>query len=353
MEAIIQQNNTDLPRIGQNEAQKRGLVDGDTLQKMHLMPTAAPVAFTPGDNGDAVYYFHPDKVTEAPPERWMKKPRPAPGTELTPRRADALGYYTAERLKEMYYEPTGDPVAYLKTRSGDRLPLYDRAECKRLPLPCVRCGAPERYRAKLCRACYQQDLSERRAAGDARRADFYGHDPRRVLYFDLEMTGVYRWDEILSVCVVDGTGATRFDTLIKPTRVKRWNRTEKIHGITPAAVKDAPDIAEVTPALTALLDEAECLIAFGTATDYGQLRRLYKDKKEQDALHDKMIDCAAEFSHYVYEHEIELAHHSLSDAMATLGLFWNGAAHTATADAAACRLVFETLFPHFYDRKEP
>ncbi len=334
------------------EAAKRGLVDGETLNKMHLMPTAGPVAFSETENGGRTLYYHPDRVREAPPEQWIKKPRPDLTDDLTPRRADALGFFTAERLKEMYYEPTEEPVAYLKTRSGDRLPLYDKATCKRLPLPCVRCGAPERYRGKLCRACYQKDLAERRAAGDERRAAFYGHDPRRVLYFDLEMTGVYRWDEVLSVSVIDGTGAVRFDTLVKPARIRRWNRTEKIHGITPDMVKNAPSLLDVGQELVALLDGAECLIAFGTATDFGQLCRLYPGKKAQSALHDKMIDCAAEFSHYVGEHEIELSHHSLSDAMETLGLSWSGAAHTANADAAACRLVFQTLFPHFYDRKE-
>ena len=351
MEAITKQ--TAAPaRLTPAEAQKRGLIDGATLAKMHLMPTTEPVALSADESGGTVYYYHPDHVREAPPEQWIKKPRPAVTGDLSPRRADALKLFTAERLKEMYYEPTGEPVAYLKTRSGERLPLYDKSECKRLPLPCVRCGAPERYHGKLCRACYQAELAERRAAGDERRAAFYGHDPRRVLYFDLEMTGVYRWDEVLSVSVIDGTGQTRFDTLIKPVRVRKWNRTEKIHGITPDMVKNAPTFAEVAPALTALLDGAECLIAFGTATDFGQLRRLYPGKKEQDALHAKMIDCAAEFSHYVGEHEIELSHHSLSDAMQTLGLSWSGAAHTADADAAACRLVFQTLFPHFYDRKE-
>ena len=353
MESTVQRDTAELTSISRGEAQKRGLVDGETLQKMHLMPTADPVAFAADERGDTVYYYHPDHVKEAPPERWLKQPRPAEGEDLTPRRADALGYFTAERLREMYYEPTEEPVAYLKTRSGDRLPLYDKATCRRLPLPCVKCGAPERYRGKLCLDCYKKELAERRAAGDAKRAAYYGHDPRRVLYFDLEMTGVYRWDEVLSVFVVDGTGQTRFDSLIKPVRVRKWNRTQKIHGITPDMVRDAPGMADVAPTLIALFDEAECLIAFGTATDYNQLCRMYKTKKEQAALHDKMIDCAAEFSHYVYEHEIELLHHSLSDAMATLGLSWNGAAHTADADAAACRLVFETLFPHFYDRKEP
>ena len=353
MEATTQREETELPLLSRAEAQKRGLVDGETLQKMHLMPTAAPVAQAAGASGQTVYYYQANQVKEAPPERWIKKPRPAVGEDLTPRRADALGYFTAERLKEMYYEPTEEPVAYLKARSGDRLPLYDKATCRRLPLPCARCGAPERYHGKLCRACYEADRAERRAAGDEKRAAYYGHDPRRVLYFDLEMTGVYRWDEVLSVSVIDGTGTTRFDTLVKPARVKKWNRTERIHGITPDMVKEAPGMADIAPALIALFDEAECLIAFGTATDYNQLCRMYKSKKDQQALHDKMIDCAAEFSHYVFEHAVELSHHSLSDAMATLGLSWGGAAHTATADAAACRLVFETLFPHFYDRKEP
>ena len=85
--------------------------------------------------------------------------------------------------------------------------------------------------------------------------------------------------------------------------------------------------------------------------------RLHKGGKATDyssflSTKDKLVDCAAEFSRFVVEHEIALSHHSLTDAMAHFNLDWNGIAHTSAADAQACRLVFEALFPHYYESED-
>ncbi len=347
----------ELPRISEGEASRRHLLSEVTLQQMHLMPSGAPVARGTDKSGNEICYFAPNKVKEAPPAEWYGKqpkqlPANEPGGELrrvSPRRAAALGYYPAEVLARMYYQPSGTPVAYYIKKSGERVELYDRAACARLPLPCAKCGAGTRYRAKLCRTCYQKELVEKRAAGDKRRAAYYGMDPTRVLFFDLELTGVYDHDEILSVSIVNGNGETVLDTLTRPVRQKRWKRTEKIHGITPEMVKDAPTLADITPQLLEILDGAERLIAFGTATDFSHLRRIYGTREERTRLHDKLLDCAAEFSHYIHEHEVELTHLSLTDAMAHFSLPWEGTAHTSAADTNACRRVFERLFPHYYE----
>ena len=171
----------------------------------------------------------------------------------------------------------------------------------------------------------------------------------RVLFFDLEMTGVYDHDEVLSVTVVNGHGETLLDTLTRPQRKKRWRATEKIHGITPDMVKDAPTMAEIAPQLTALFGEADCIVSFGSSTDFFHLARLYRSRAERAALKSKLVDCGTEFAHYIHEHEIELQHLSLSDAMAHFSLPWDGTAHTSAADTNACRLVFEALFPHYYE----
>ena len=138
-------------------------------------------------------------------------------------------------------------------------------------------------------------------------------------------------------------------TLTRPERKKRWNRTEKIHGITPDMVKDSPTLADIAPRLREILNNAEQLVAFGTSTDYSQLRRIYKTRAEQGRLRAKMFDLAAEFSRYVHEHEIGLSHLSLSDAMTHFELEWTGAAHSSLADTDACRRVFERLFPHYFE----
>ena len=332
------------------------------LSQMHLSPVGDPVAYDVSADGSIIYYFDPSRVKETPPELWYKdttKPREEMTLEsgtvierMSVRRAASYGYYTEDRLKQMMYEVHEEPVAY--TYKGDKsiLYLYDKKTAVRLPLNCIRCNKEVRYRRKLCRACYEEEMAHQRVEGDAHRHAYYGMDPSRVLFFDLELTGVYDHDEIISISIVDGNEQLIMDPLIRPIHKKKWKRTEKIHGITPAMVQDAPTLAELAPRLREIVSGADRMIAYGTSTDYAQLKKIYATKSERNALKDKLVDCAAEFSRFVTEHEVALTHHSLTDAMAHFGFDWSGLAHTATADAHACRLVFEALFPHYYESED-
>lgn len=350
-----------VPLIDAAEAARRHLLSEDSLRRMRLLPVGAPVARTAAENGAFTYYFDPSKVKEAPANykygRKLSdtapadKPRAPVGEvhRVSARQAAAQGLFPREVLARMYYEPTEAPVAYYVKKSGERVELYDRAACRRLPLPCAKCGGDVRYRAKLCRSCYNAELTKRREAGDKKRSAYYGMDKSRVLFFDLELTGVYDHDEILSVSIINGNGETVLHTLTRPQRQKRWKHTEKIHGITPEMVKNAPTLADITPRLIEIFNNADRLIAFGTSTDFSHLRRIYKTRGERDHMHGKLLDCATEFAHYVHEHEVELTHLSLSDAMTHFSLDWVGTAHTSLADTDACRKVFETLFPHYFE----
>lgn len=359
METVTKQEKSkDLPFISEQEATRRHLLSAEMLQKLHLMPTAAPVARCNAKNGEILYY-HPEKVKEAPAAHWYgkkeqaktptQKPPAGEVRRMSVRHAASLGYFSAKALSRMYYEPTEEPVAFYITKSGTRVDLFDRASCRRLPLPCAKCGTGVRYRAKLCEACYREELNTRRREGDLHRSAKYGASREATLFFDLEMTGVYSHDEVLSVTVMNAKGELLFHSLTRPERKKRWRRTEEIHGITPEMVKNAPTLREITPKLRAILNGATRLVAFGTSTDLMHLQRLYGTREEKRALREKALDCAAEFARYAHEHELGLTHLSLSDAMTHFGLSWEGTAHSSLADTDACRRVFEQLFPHYYE----
>ena len=350
-----------VPLVSAADAKRRGLLTEGMLTRLGLTPQAAPVAYIKQESGALLPLFDPNRVKAAAPAAAhtapVKKERPPLPTRdengelprITARRAEALGLFPREVLLRSYYEPTEEPVAYYLRKNGTRVELFDKATCRRLPMPCIRCGENVRYRAKLCRTCYDRELAEKRRVGDARRTAYYGRSPAEILFFDLELTGVYDHDEVLSITIVNGLGETVLDTLVQPVKKRRWPRTEKIHGITPDMVRQAPTMAELTPRLVDIFAGAKHLIAFGTSTDYAHLRRIYKTRTEQGRLRAKLIDCAAEFSSYIHEHGIDLVHRSLSDAMAHFSLVWDGEAHTSAADTQACRLVFHTLFPHFYE----
>ena len=215
-------------------------------------------------------------------------------------------------------------------------------------LKCVVCGQDVRYKRKMCRACFEKDLAIRRAQGDAYRAGSFDMDRSRVLFFDLELTGFYDRDEILSITIVDGFGELIMDTLVKPTHTSKWNKTEKIHGITPDMVQDAPTLAELTPRIKEIFAAADHIIAYGVSTDYSHIKYIYDTPAEREALHDKVLCCANEFVRYTHEVRPDIVHASLTDAMACFEIEWDGVAHTSIADTIGCMKVWEKLFPNYY-----
>ena len=181
------------------------------------------------------------------------------------------------------------------------------------------------------------------------RNAFYHKMREKVLFFDLELTGVYTHDEILSVSIVDGTGKIIMDTLVKPRHKKKWKQTEKIHGITPDMVQDSPYLDDITPELKELFDNADEIIAYGISTDYSHIKYIYDTEEEREKLHKKARCAANEFVRFQSEHYPDMVHASLSDAMERLEIAWDGVAHTSIADTIGCAKVWEKLFPNYYD----
>lgn len=346
-----------IDRLGADEAENKKYLTRHVMSRLHLMPTGDPVAFDIAPDGSIIYYFDPAKVSEAPPETWYfprskKETMTLPGgsviERLSVKNAAARGYYSAEKLERMHYETVEEPVAYTYKADKSVLYFYDKKTAKRLPLMCAECGKEIRYRKKLCRACYEKDLAQRREEGNAYRAKSYGMDRAKVLFFDLELTGFYDHDEILSITVVDGNGKMIMDTLVRPIKTKSWKRTEEIHKITPVMVKDAPTLSELTPRLKEIFADAENVIAYGVSTDYSHIKRIYTDEEERECFHQKIRCCANEFVRYSHENCPDLLHASLTDAMSCFGIEWEGVAHSSVADTLGCRKVWEALFPNYY-----
>ncbi len=347
-----------IPQISAPEAEQKCYLTRPVLNKMHLMPLGDPIAYDQNEDGSITYFFDPCRVTETPPELWY-----APevrtethtlesGTEIVrmnAKRAAACGYYTKERLDQMHYDVIEQPVAYNVRRDKSIVYFYDKKTAVRRPLMCVECGKEIRYRRKLCRSCFEADLAVRRAEGDAYRTEHFGMKRERVLFFDLELTGVYNHDEILSVSITDGTGRIIMDTLVRPVHKKKWKQTEKIHGITPDMVQDAPTLEELTPRIKEIFAGADILVAYGISTDYSHIKYIYDTEEEREALHKKARCAANEFVRFQSEHYPDEVHASLSDAMARLDIAWDGVAHTSIADTVGCAKVWEKLFPHYYE----
>ena len=346
-----------ISQISASDADKKNYLTRGTLSQMHLMPSGDPIAYDIAPDGDIIYYFDPARVIEAPPETWYfpnsKKDTMTleSGTvisRMSTKNAAASGFYTAERLQRMHYEPIEEPVAYTIRSDKSILYFYDKRTANKLPQLCVKCGKDIRYKKKLCEACYAEELAIRRIEGDAHRAAYYGKDRAKILFFDLELTGFYDRDEILSITVVDGYGKLIMDTLVKPTHTKKWPKTEKIHGITPDMVENAPTLAELIPDIKEMFAAAEHIIAYGVSTDYSHIKYIYDTEEEREELHKKVLCCATEFVRYTHEVRPDIVHASLTDAMACFEIEWEGVPHSSIADTYGCRKVWEVLFPNYY-----
>lgn len=346
-----------IKRTDAEEIIKNKYLTRHVMSKMHLMPTGDPVAFDVAPDGNIIYYFDPTKVTEAPPETWyfpnakretMTLPSGSIIERMSVKNAAARGYYPADKLQRMNYETVEEPVAYTYKADKSVLYFYDKKTAKRLPLMCVECGKQIRYRRKLCVDCYERELDLRRREGDAHRSAYYGMDRARVLFFDLELTGFYDHDEILSITIVDGFGNFIMDTLVRPVSTKSWKKTEEIHKITPEMVKDAPVLEKLKPRLKEIFADADNVIAYGVSTDYSHIKHIYDDAAEREEFHKKIRCCANEFVRYTHEHLPEQIHASLTDAMSCFGIEWEGVAHSSIADTLGCRKVWEVLFPNYY-----
>ncbi len=350
-----------IPQVTRQEAKDRHYLDRGVLLQMHLLPGGDPVAFEKSDNGSLIYYFDPNRVVEAPPEQWFfptaRKEAMTldSGTEINRmsfKRANSCGYYTKEQLEWMHYDIIEEPVAYGVKRDGTRVFLYDKKTAVRQPLMCVKCNKFVRYKRKLCESCYAEDLAIRRAEGDLYRNKYYGMDRERVLFFDLELTGVYNHDEIISISIVDATGKVIMNTLVKPAHKKKWKETEKIHGITPEMVADAPLLDDLTEKIKEIFAGADNLIAYGVSTDYSHIKYIYDTEKERERLKKKTRCCSIEFVRYAHEHLPDLQHAALVDAMDAMNIPWDGIPHSSIADTVACMKVWEALFPHYYEKPE-
>lgn len=344
-------------RLEPDEADRKKYLTRYSLSKMHLIPKGEPVAYDVAPDGSVIYYFDPASVTEAPPETWyfprsrketMTLPSGSIIERMSVKNAAAHGYYTEAKLEQLHYERIEEPVAYTYKADKTVLYFYDKRTAKKLPLMCTECGKAIRYKKKLCSDCYEKELAVRRAEGNAYRAAEYNMDRAKVLFFDLELTGFYDHDEILSITIVNGFGELIMDTLVRPVATKSWKRTEKIHKITPAMVKDAPVLEELKPRLKEIFADADNVIAYGVSTDYSHIKHIYEDDAEREAFHQKIRCCANEFVRYAHENRPDIVHASLTDAMSCFDIEWEGTAHSSIADTLGCRKVWEKLFPRYY-----
>lgn len=164
-------------------------------------------------------------------------------------------------------------------------------------------------------------------------------------FIDLETTGFSaETDEILEIAIIDQSGNTLLDTLVKPERVESWPEAQAVNGITPEMVASAPTLRGLTLLLTGLLMQRR-VVAYNMAFDIEFLKLALPDWVAGEDYHPhcamrrfsimRGVWDAREAGKNDYKRWRQVA------AAEFVGHVWSGTAHRALADVQACRSIWQ------------
>ena len=173
-----------------------------------------------------------------------------------------------------------------------------------------------------------------------------------ILYVDTETTGIdiftnnneSIWkktskEELLSISVLDDNGKCLFNSLIKPQKRTSWEVAQKINGISPDMVQNAPFFEEVKEELK-LIFKNKVLVIYNWAFDCFFLGSVLGEVKA-------IYCCMKEFCNYYYpkiEHEVPYPkHYKLINAVKYVNPTFKYNAHDSLEDCRATREVWHYL----------
>lgn len=159
-----------------------------------------------------------------------------------------------------------------------------------------------------------------------------------IIVLDTETTGLNtQTDELLQVSIIDSNGNTLYNSYLKPLRKRRWQDAERVNGILPDTVANAPTILDEVAKIHKIVSTAKTIVGYNIDFDLGFLSAVGIDVPDNVEIVDvmrvfaeiygewndyyggykfqKLTTCA---DYYGYEWGDDTAHDSLSDCRATL-----------------------------------
>ncbi len=96
-----------------------------------------------------------------------------------------------------------------------------------------------------------------------------------AVILDTETTGLHpEWDdELLSLVIVDADGRSLLHSLVRPRRHEAWPQAQRVNGISPAMVRDAPTADELNEVVSSLLSDEHVVVGFNLRFDLKFLLR--------------------------------------------------------------------------------
>ncbi|WP_158007025.1 3'-5' exonuclease [Piscirickettsia litoralis] len=159
-----------------------------------------------------------------------------------------------------------------------------------------------------------------------------------AIFLDTETTGLTSDDEIVEIAIIDDSGQTLLNTLVKPVKNTTWPQAQRIHKISPDMVVDAPTLDDLSADIKGIVSGQE-LVIYNAGFDTKFLKGLLDDAESIQCCMLAWAQYAGEWNDYYNSYKW----HKLIVAAAAINYQWSGTAHRALADTLACRAVWDYL----------
>jgi DNA polymerase-3 subunit epsilon len=161
----------------------------------------------------------------------------------------------------------------------------------------------------------------------------------RTVFLDLETTGLNpRIDEIVEIGILDENGQVLLDTLVRPVWHRSWPGAQRVHGIAPADVQDAPTHEALRPRIIEAVRDA-LVVIYNAPFDAGFLRFELAASAEIRCAMREFAEVFGEWSDWHGSYHWQKLH----VAADYVGFDWDGANHRAINDCQATRAVWRYL----------
>lgn len=162
------------------------------------------------------------------------------------------------------------------------------------------------------------------------------------IFLDTETTGLNHdgADEVLEIAIIDASGRTLLNTLVRPLSKTEWPQAQAVHGIRPQDVINAPTLESLLPKIAAICAN-KTVVCYNAPFDAGFFSRGFFSE----------IKCAMrEFAEINPDSNSWL---KLADAASLTNYQQSGSFHRALADAQACRHIWLIGIPQLEQEYPP
>ena len=150
----------------------------------------------------------------------------------------------------------------------------------------------------------------------------------KTVYLDAETTGLHESDEIVELTIIDDDGNILLNTLVKPIVHTYWPGAQRVHGISPMDVRNAPTQKQISDKIRDAVRGTRVVI-YNAPYDSQYLPELEEAAEVRCAMR--------EFADWNKSKWI-----NLGNATKIVGYEWEGA-HRALADTKALRAVWKHI----------